>query len=101
MKSRETANFWEPRSACASVTYVKGCGVFGAGPDEIERAKQAAARADVAVEFVGEVNHWGQDTLSTNGEGRDAATLELTGRQEELLKAIHAAGKPVVVIIPR
>ncbi len=85
--------------AGTEVTYVKGCEVIGSGPDEIEKARQAAARADAAVVVVGESNHWGQDKPSTNGEGRDAATLELTGRQEELVQAVQAAGKPTVVVL--
>ena len=35
----------------------------------------------------------------TDGEGRDSATLELTGRQEELVKAVQATGKPTVVVL--
>ena len=85
--------------AGTEVTYVKGCEVTGSGPDEIEKAKRAAARADAAVVVVGESNHWGQEKPSTDGEGRDSATLELTGRQEELVKAVEAAGKPTVVVL--
>ncbi len=85
--------------AGTEVTYVKGCEVTGSGPDEIEKAKRAAARADAAVVVVGESNHWGQEKPSTDGEGRDSATLELMGRQEELVKAVEAAGKPTVVVL--
>jgi beta-glucosidase len=85
--------------AGTKVTYVKGCDVTGSGPDEIEKAKLAAADADAAIVVVGERNHWAKDETSTNGEGRDAATLELTGRQEELVKAVQAAGKPTVVVL--
>ncbi len=85
--------------AGTEVTYVKGCEVIGPGPDEIEKAKEAAARADAAIVVVGESNQWGEDKPSTNGEGRDSATLELTGRQEELVKAVQATGKPTVVVL--
>ena len=81
------------------MTYVKGCEVTGSGPDEIDKAKKAAAHADVAVVVVGESSGWGQEKPSTDGEGRDSATLELMGRQEELVKAVQAAGKPTVVVL--
>ena len=35
----------------------------------------------------------------TNGEGSDAATLELTGLQEELVKAVQATGTPTVAVL--
>jgi beta-glucosidase len=85
--------------AGTELTYFKGCEVIGPGTDEIEKAKAAAAKADVAIVVVGESNQWGQDKPSTNGEGRDSATLELMGRQEDLVKAVQAAGKPLVVVL--
>jgi beta-glucosidase len=81
------------------VTYVKGCEVLGAEPNDITKARETAANADVAIVVVGESNQWGQGKTSTNGEGRDAATLELTGMQEELVKAVHATGTPTVVVL--
>jgi beta-glucosidase len=88
-------------SADTEVTYVKGCNVVGLDPGEIARAREAAARARVAIVIVGESNHWHREGggPSTNGEGRDAATLELTGRQEELVKAVQATGTPTVVVL--
>jgi beta-glucosidase len=85
--------------AGTEVTYVKGCEVIGPGADEIEKAKEVAARADAAIVVVGESNQWGGGKPSTNGEGRDSATLELVGRQEELVKAVLATGKPTVVVL--
>ena len=81
------------------VTYVKGCNVLGKELDELARAKGAAAQADVAVVVVGE-NAWhSAGGPATDGEGYDAATLELTGRQEELVEAVVATGKPTVVVL--
>ena len=86
----------------AVVTHVKGCDVVGDAVDEIAKARAAAAAADVAVVVVGE-NEWqkqsGGKPVGTSGEGRDAATLELTGRQEELVRAVASAGKPTVVVL--
>ena len=83
----------------AQVTYVKGCQVVGSDLNEIGKAKDAAAQADAAIVVIGE-NAWNSPAgPATDGEGDDAATLELTGRQEELVKAVHAAGKPTVVVL--
>lgn len=35
----------------------------------------------------------------TCGEGYDLSDMTLTGAQEELIKAIHATGKPVIVVL--
>jgi len=75
------------------VTYVKGCNVIGDELNEIKQAKAAAKSADVAVVVVGE------DGYDTNGENRDVAGLDLTGMQEELLKAVYSTGTPTVVVL--
>lgn len=75
------------------VTYVKGCEVTGTKLNEIEKAKSAARNADVAIVVVGEAGY------ITNGEGRDVASLDLTGLQEDLLKAIYATGTPTIVVL--
>jgi beta-glucosidase len=81
------------------ITYVKGCKVVGNDLDEIAQAKDAAAQADAAIVVLGE-NAWNSPAgPATDGEGDDAATLELTGRQEELVKVVQAAGKPTVVVL--
>jgi beta-glucosidase len=81
------------------VAYVKGCEVVGARLNELAQARAAAAEADATVVVVGE-NEWrSPGRAGTDGEGFDAATLELTGLQEELVKAVHAAGKPTIVVL--
>ncbi len=81
------------------VNYVKGCEVVGDAVTEIAMAKKAAAQSDVAVVVVGE-NEWqAPDRKGTDGEGYDAATLELTGHQEELVKAVVETGTPTVVVL--
>ncbi len=86
----------------ASVTHVRGCDVTGSSLNEIEEARQAASGADVAIVVIGE-NEWqarkGTEKVGTSGEGRDVATLELTGMQEELVRAVVASGKPTVVVL--
>jgi beta-glucosidase len=81
------------------VSHIKGCDVIGAGVNEIEKARQAASKADAAIVVVGE-NEWQTEGgRGTSGEGYDAATLELTGLQEDLVKAVAATGTPTVVVL--
>lgn len=81
------------------VTYIKGCDVIGDGVNEIERARQAASKADAAIVVVGE-NEWQTEGgRGTSGEGYDAATLELTGLQEDLVKAVATTGTPTIVVL--
>ena len=77
------------------VTYIKACEVIGDELNEIQEAGHAAEKADVAIVVVGE-SHTG---MKTNGEAFDVASLDLTGYQEELLKAVHATGTPTVAVL--
>lgn len=65
-------------------------------PEEAEAAFRAAVEtaraADLAVMVLGE-------TAEMAGEAASRASLDLPGRQEELLKAIVALGKPVVLVL--
>ncbi len=65
-------------------------------PEEAEAAFQAAldtARgADVVIMVLGE-------NADMAGEAASRASLDLPGRQEELLKAVVALGKPVVLVL--
>lgn len=81
------------------VTYVKGCEVTGPDTQSIPAAVEAAAHAEAAIVVIGENEAAGPGKIRTDGEGWDAATLELTGRQEELVKAVQATGTPTVVVL--
>ncbi len=58
----------------------------------IEEAVEAAERADAVVMVLG-----GNEL--TVREERSRTSLDLPGRQEELLKAVYATGKPVVLVL--
>ena len=60
--------------------------------DSIERAVRAARDADVVVVAVGE-------TADMSGEAASRTSLDLPGRQLELLQAIHQTGKPYAVVL--
>jgi beta-glucosidase len=81
----------------SKVTYVKGCDQLDPEPNQIAEAQAAARAADVAVVVLGE-RHMGTPR-ATDGEGSDVASLDLQGRQEELLEAVVAAGKPTVLVL--
>jgi beta-glucosidase len=58
----------------------------------MERAVAAAEAADVAVVFVGTTSEW-------ETEGRDRSSLELPGRQEELVRRVSAVNPRTVVVV--
>ena len=83
----------------ANVRYVKGCNIVGNDLNEIKQASRAAGESDVAIVVVGE-NEWRTaNKKGTVGEGYDAATLELTGMQQGLVKAVYDTGTPTVVVL--
>src|SRR5579862_8555319 len=59
---------------------------------EIQRAAQLARNADVTVLVVGE-------SQEMSGETASRSSLDLPGRQQELVDAVVAAGKPVVILL--
>ncbi|WP_329047054.1 glycoside hydrolase family 3 C-terminal domain-containing protein [Amycolatopsis sp. NBC_01488] len=79
------------------VTYALGCPVTGGDDDGIAEAVAACADASVCVAVLGD--RAGLFGGGTSGEGCDAPDLRLPGRQEELLEALLATGKPVVVVL--
>lgn len=65
--------------------------------DDIAAAVSAARDADVCVLALGD--HSGMFGLGTSGEGCDAASLRLPGRQFELATAVLDTGTPTVVVM--
>ncbi len=60
--------------------------------NKIDEAVAMAKNADVIIAVVGE-------TENQFGESRSRTSLDLAGRQLQLLQALHATGKPVVAIL--
>ncbi len=79
-----------------SVRYAKGCSIIGADTSGIEEAVQAAAECDVVIMAVGGNCGW---FGTTGGEGRDRCHLDLPGVQQQLVEAVAAVGKPVVLVL--
>ncbi|HZN10543.1 MAG TPA: glycoside hydrolase family 3 N-terminal domain-containing protein [Blastocatellia bacterium] len=78
--------------ARARVTFAKGCEVAGGGEEGIAEAARAAREAEVSIVAVGEA-------AEMSGEAASRSSLDLPGRQSDLVRAIHAAGKPYVVVL--
>ena len=91
----------------AEVVYKKGCDIVDPHFPEselldfpktqaeaamMEEAVEAAKQAEVVVMVLG-----GNEL--TVREDRSRTSLDLAGRQEELLKAVYATGKPVVLVL--
>jgi beta-glucosidase len=74
------------------VTHAKGCDVTGDSDAGFAEAVAAARASDVAVVFVGE----SKDMV---GEAASRVTLDLPGRQMELVKEVARAGKPTIVVL--
>jgi beta-glucosidase len=85
-------------SPSTRVVYFKGCDVFGADKSTFQKAVEAAKGADAAVVVVGENTRY-SDNGGSDGEGRDIASLDLTGLQEELVKAVVATGTPTALVL--
>jgi beta-glucosidase len=60
--------------------------------DEISKAVQLARSSDLAIMVLGE-------SQSMSGEDASRSSLELPGKQEQLLEAVVATGKPVVLVL--
>lgn len=97
------------------INYVKGCSIRDTINYDIQLAIKAVESSDVAILFVGGSSARDFETqyieigaakvnTQTNlsdmdcGEGFDRATLELLGKQNELLQSIANTGKPFIVI---
>lgn len=70
----------------------EGCSIQGVPTDDLTAAIAAANAADLVILCVGEEG-W------MSGENASRSTLRLAGRQEELVQAVVATGKPVVLVI--
>ncbi len=98
----------------ANCCYVKGCAIRDTVDCDIASAAAVASSADVIVAVVGgssarDFKTTYEDTGAASaeqqnisdmecGEGFDRATLDLLGRQNELLQALKKTGKPLVVV---
>ena len=79
-------------SAQTKIGYAKGCDVLGDSTAGFQEAVDLAKASDVAIVFVGEL-------AEMVGEAASRASLDLPGRQMELVQAVQATGKPAIVVL--
>jgi len=78
--------------ASTKINYSKGCEVMGESRDGIDGAVSAARDSEFVIVAVGE-------SADMSGEASARSSLDLPGRQLELIQAIHSTGKPYVVVL--
>jgi beta-glucosidase len=74
------------------INYAKGCDINSDKTDEITEAVRAANESDFVIVAVGE-------DADMSGEAASRSDINLPGKQMELVKAIHATGKPYAVVL--
>jgi beta-glucosidase len=79
-------------SPATKINYAKGCDINNDSTEGFEDAVRAARESDVAILAIGE-------SADMSGEASSRSSLDLPGRQLDLVKAIQATGKPVVVVL--
>lgn len=97
----------EKMAGKAEILYTKGCDIVDANwPEseilptpltdnekrEIALAVENAEKSDVAILVLGENGR-------TSGENKSRSSLDLPGRQQQLLEAVYATGKPVILVL--
>ena len=74
------------------ITYAKGCDVLADDTSGFAEATTAARNSDVAIVVVGEPKEF-------SGEAASRASLDLPGRQMDLVKEVARVGKPTIVVL--
>lgn len=72
--------------------YAKGCNIDDTSTAQFSEAIAAAQKADAVIMSMGEKR-------DMSGEAKSRSNIHFPGVQEELIKAVYATGKPVVVLI--
>ena len=79
-------------SPSTKINYAKGCDVNGISTEGFDEAVRVARESDVVIVAVGE-------SAGMSGEASSRSSLDLPGQQLDLVKALHAAGKPMIVVL--
>jgi beta-glucosidase len=85
----------------AQVLYAKGCDITSSSTQGFAEAVAIAQKAEVAIMVMGlHPRVEGEEgDAPDSAAGGDRTRLDLPGVQEDLLKAIHATGRPVVLVL--
>lgn len=74
------------------INYAKGCEVTGDNTNGFAEAVNAAKTSDIVIMAIGEA-------AEMSGEASSRSSLDIPGRQLDLVKAVQATGKPVVIVL--
>ncbi|MGD0650623.1 MAG: glycoside hydrolase family 3 N-terminal domain-containing protein [Verrucomicrobiia bacterium] len=74
------------------IRFAKGCNIQGNDDSGFADAVKLAQESDVAIVVLGE-------SAGMSGEAASRVFLGLPGVQEDLLKAVHATGKPIILVL--
>ena len=96
LRKMEARTLREVLSERFDVKYAQGCGITEDDKSGFGAAVEAAKASDAVVFACGGNCGW---VNVTGGEGIDRSNLDLPGVQQELLEALIATGKPVIVIL--
>ncbi len=105
-ESLDTKTDWHPggnivtvlggiRNRCGTriaVEYCKGCSIIDDGLDEIDDAAELVRGSDIAIVVLG-------DTLPLIGETHDRVSLDLSGKQMDLVQSVHKTGVPIITVL--
>ncbi len=76
----------------SKLLYARGCNINDSSTSGFAEAVEVAKQADIVIMNVGEA-------ADMSGEAKSRSNIHLPGVQEELIMAIQATGKPVIVMI--
>jgi beta-glucosidase len=79
-------------SPTTEILYAKGCGITDESSADFPNALMVARRADVIIMAVGE-------SADMSGEMSSRSSLDIPGKQEELVRQISQLGKPMVEVL--
>lgn len=79
-------------SSSTQLFYSKGCNINDENKDGFSDAIENAKKVDIVIVSVGEAR-------DMSGEAKSRSNIQLPGVQEELIKALQATGKPIIVLI--
>jgi len=79
-------------SAGTKISYARGTDVLGESDEAFAEAVRIAREAEVVVAAIGE-------SAEMSGEAASRSSLDLPGRQLDLVKALHATGKPLAIVL--
>ena len=80
------------RRGSVKAAHAKGCEAVGGTRDGFDEAVRTAGDSDVAILAVGEPS-------TQSGEATSLTSLDLPGHQQALIEAVHATGRPIVVVL--